>query len=420
MTRMIQMSRLGLPLVYLTVVGLGLVALLATGCARGPGAEADAGHQHDDVAHEESDDHDEHDEHGEEEGVVELSPEAVDRIGLATEPATLRPLDGRRATTGTLGFDEERLAHVASRVGGRLVRVPASLGATVAAGEVLAVVDSTELGEAKAALLRARARHEVARRRFERERSLHADRISSEQEVLEAEGQARETAADLAAMRETVRLLGLSDEAIEELSWDDPESSLVSVRAPFAGRVVAREATIGELVSLEDTLFTVADLAQVWLWIDLYERDLIHVEMGDRVEVRLDAQPDEMLTGKLAYVADQIDPASRTVRARVDLPNPERRLKPGMFARVALATGEEPAPVLAVPRSALQRDGGASIVFVRTDPGRFERRRVETGRATDDLVEILDGLTAGEEVVTEGAFLLRSQASSDELGGHHH
>lgn len=400
----------GLPLL------LALLTLLPLGCTRSGDDAGDAGARDAEGA--------EHGGHGEDEhghaGVVELTSEAIDRIGLQTEPAARHPLAGGRTTTGTLGFDEERLAHVAPRVAGRLVGVPAALGATVSAGEVLAIVDSTELGEAKAAFLRARARHEVAHRRFERERSLHADRISSEQEVLEAEGEAREAAADLAAARETLRLVGLSAEAIERLSWNDPDSSRVPVRAPFAGRVVARQATIGELVSPEDTLFTLADLSEVWLWIDLYERDLAHVRAGDRAEVRLDAWPEEAFAGELAYVADEIDPASRTVRARVDLPNRQRRLKPGMFARVTLATGEEPAPVLAVPRAAVQRDGAESVVFVRTGPGRFERREVAIGRIAGDLVEILGGLEPGDEVVTEGAFLLRSQASADQLGGHHH
>lgn len=405
MTRMTRMLSLAL-----------LAALLAAGCKGDVAQEEQADPRHAEVV--------ENGEHGEdehvEEGVVELTPQAIARIGLATSPVTRQSLTGRRTTTGTLGFDEERLAHVAPRVGGRLVEVPAVLGATVSAGEVLAVVDSTELGETKASFLRAHARHEVERRRFERERSLRADRISSEQEVLEAEAKAREAAADLAARREALRLLGLSDEAIDRLSWDDPESARVPIRAPFAARVVSRDATIGELVSPEDTLFTLADLSEVWLWIDLYERDLAHVEVGDRVEVRLDAWPEESFRGELAYVADEIDPASRVVRARVDLPNRKRRFKPGMFARVALATGEAPSAVLTAPRTAVQRDGSESIVFVRTGPGRFERREVAIGRTTDDLVEILGGLAAGDEVVSDGAFLLRSQASADELGGHHH
>lgn len=400
-----------------------LLALPAAGCTREVGHD-DKGHregeapEHEDHAEAGADEHG-HDEHGQE-LAVELGPEAIERIGLRTEPVARRAFAGLRTTTGTLGFDEERLAHVTPRVAGRLLRVPGSLGATVAAGEVLAVLDSTELGEARAAFLRARARHDVAERRFEREQALSADRISSEQEVLDAEAAARETAADRAAAREALRLLGLSSQEIEGLSWEDPKSSQVSVRAPFSGSIVAREATIGELVSPQDTLFTLADLSEVWLWIDLYERDLSHIATGARVEVRLDAWPSETFGGELAYIAAQLDPSSRTVRARVDLANRDRRLKPGMFARVGLASDDEPTPVVAIPRTAVQRDGDESIVFVRTAPGRFERREVEIGRVGDDLVEVLGGVEEGEDVVTEGSFLLRSQASADELGGHHH
>lgn len=417
---------------YLALV---LAAALAwMGCGQEPPGHEDTHHgdaHHDDAHHDEAPgEHAEGDEHGHgqgEEGVVELGAEAIERIGLATAPATSRSLDGRRTTTGEIGFDETRLAHVGSRVGGRLVRVPAELGEAVAAGEVLAVVDSVGLGEAKAAYLRARAHHEVARRRFERERSLHADRIASEADLLDAEAAARESAADLAAAREALRLLGLADAEIERLSWDDPTDARVAVRAPFAGKVVAREATLGELVSPEDTLFTVADLAEVWLWVDLYERDLAHVETGQRVEVRLDAWPGETFEGELAYIADQLEPESRTVRARVDLPNPNARLKPGMFGRVAVsaAGGEQGPPVLTVPRTAVQRagaqsDGRRAIVFVQTAPGRFERREIVLGRITDDLAEVVSGLAEGDDVVTEGAFLIRSQASADQLGGHHH
>jgi cobalt-zinc-cadmium efflux system membrane fusion protein len=401
-----------------------------SGCAPAPGPHHDGGtEEHGDEHGDDHGDehHDEHeDEHGSghdgEEVVVTLSPEARARIGLATAIAELRPLAGSRETTGALGFDENRLAHVSPRVEGRLVRVPGELGATVTAGQTLAVIDSMELGEAKAGFLRARARHEVARGRFERERDLRSDRIASEQEVLDAEGAAREAAADLASARATLRLLGLRESEIEDLSWEDAASTEVAVRAPFGGKIIERDATPGELVDPHTVLFTLADLSRVWLWVDLYERDLAHVQLGQEVQVTLDALGQERLEGKLNYIADQVTEDSRTVRARVDLPNPEGRLKPGMFARVSLAAQDLPTrEALTVPRAAIQRDGNQPIAFVATDsPDRFERREVRLGEITETLAEVVAGLEAGDEVVTEGAFLLRSQASADELGGHHH
>lgn len=419
------------PLSWMLVLATTLVL---TGCGAGEEPAHEDDHHgrgsHSEESPAEGDEH--HDRHGDEhghgaEGVVELGAEAIERIGLTTAPVTRQTLAGRRATTGEVGFDETRLAHVGSRVAGRLVRVPAELGETVTGGEVLAVVDSVGLGQAKAAYLRTRAHHEVARQRYERERSLHADRIVPEADVLEAEGQAREAAADFAAAREALRLLGLGDEEIESLSWERPTDARVALRAPFTGRVVEREATLGELVSPEDVLFTLADLSEVWLWVDLYERDLAHVEIGQRVEVRLDAWPGETFAGELTYIADRLEPESRTVRARVDLPNPDRRLKPGMFGRVVLSASADQTgpPAITVPRTAVQRggtpsEGAQSIVFVQTAPGRFERREVLLGRITDELAEVVSGLAEGDEVVTAGAFLLRSQASADQLGGHHH
>ena len=401
-----------------SAVGPAVAALLLLGCQSWDGGgEADEG-----ALGAEMEEHDEHGGEGDREDLVELSPEAIARAGLLTVPAGLERLVARRAMTGRVDFDETHLAHVGSRVPGRVVRVEAELGDRVGEGETLALIDSVELGQARAGHLRARAREEVAQRRFERERSLHVDRISSEQDVLEAEAAAREAAADLAVTRETLLLLGLSEEEILGLFWDQAGAAVVAVRAPFAGRVVAKEATRGELVTPERTLFTVADLGVVWVWIDVYERDLRHVGEGDTVEVELDAWPGETFTGKLTYLADQLDTASRTVRARVDLPNPDGRLKPGMFARVMLtASGEaEGEPAVVVPRDAVQRLGEAAIVFVRAGITRFERREVELGQVVGDLVEVRAGIAAGEEVVTEGAFLLRSEASSDDLGGHHH
>lgn len=420
-----------LPLILALIWAMGLVAL---GACRGPdGGEPPPEQEPGEGHHESGDEHgDEHHDPGEdghhhegEPGVVELSEEAMARIELATAPVRLQDLGSRWSTTGTVGFDETGLAHVASRVEGRLVRVPGELGDRVAAGDVLAVVDSVELGEARAAYLQGRARHEVARTRLDRERTLRADRISSEEEVLDAEAEERMASAALAAARERLVLLGLDRDGIASLSWDDPRPSQVAVRAPFAGTVVERHATRGELVTPDRTLFTVADLSEAWLWIDVYERDLRKVRPGAEIEVRLDAWQGEVFPGTVAYVGARLDPETRTVRARADLPNPDLRLKPGMFARVALAGsgGEDDGaaePVLTVPRRALQRDGQGAIVFVRTGPGRFERREVVVGAVTGELAEVVTGLAAGDEVVTEGAFLLKSQASADQLGGHHH
>lgn len=362
--------------------------------------------------HPPADDHDDR--------IVRLSPEAVERAGIATAPTALRSFAGELTTTGEVGFDERRIAHVTPRLGGRVVEIEAELGDRVEAGRTLAVIDSIELGKAKAAYLRARAHHEVARVVHERRRRLYEQGIASEEEALEAEADARAEAAELAAAEETLHLYGMDHEAIRRLHADDPEASLFVLRAPFDGKVVAKEVALGEIVDPNRTLFTVADLSVVWVWIDLYERDLRHVALGDEARVAVDAYPGEELVGRVTYVGDEVRPESRTVRARLDLGNPGERLRPGMFARVALSGPERTERVLAIPREAVQRHEDGDAVFVALGGNRFERRMVRLGRRGEAWVRVLSGLEEGEEVVTRGAFLVRSQASEDALGGGHH
>lgn len=400
-----------------------------------PASDVEDG-SHDESAHDESahsghreeSDHDHGHDHGHgEDGLVVLSEAALERIDLATSEAEMRSLSETVSTTGEVGFDERRIARVAPRLAGRLDRVDVELGAQVRAGQVLAVVDSVALGEAKAATLRARARYRVAEERYRREKDLYADRIVSEQDMLEAEAVAREVEADLRAAEQTLRLYGLTEEEVAGLEGNGGAASLHPVHAPLSGRVVEKHAVPGELVEPSHGLFTVADLSTVWVWIDVYEQDLHRVAPGDPVEVRFDAWPGETFTGRLVYLGDRVHRETRTVRARVDLPNPEGRLRPGMFARVRMEAdrrsrgeAEEPPAALAVPQAALQRSEDGFVVFIARGSGRFERREVVTGRRAGGYVEILSGLDEGEDVVTQGAFLLESQASADQLGGHHH
>ena len=222
-------------------------------------------------------------EHGEhEEEIVELTPEAASQIEIRTAPVTERALAAELETTGQVDFDETRLAHVSPRISGRVHRVDAILGQNVRAGEKLAEVDSIELGQAKAAYLQAKAKEELAGTSFERARTLFSDRIAAEQTVLEAEAERREATAALRTAEETLHLYGLSQAQVDALTYDDRRASIYPLRAPFAGTVVERHATLGELVTPERNLFTLADLNRVWIWIDVYQRDLGGVHIDDR------------------------------------------------------------------------------------------------------------------------------------------
>ncbi len=379
--------------------------------------------------HEDADHEREHLENGhgeaEHEDVVVLTADAASRSAIRTAAATTRVLVAERSTTGQVDFDQSRLAHVSPRITGRVHRVHATLGQRVRAGQRLAELDSIELGQAQAAYLQAKARAELAEKSHQRAMDLYADRIVSEQETIEAEASQRETTASLRAAEASLHLYGLRQEDIDSLAYDDRGTSIYPLSAPFTGTVVERHATLGELVTPERNLFTLADLGRVWIWIDIDQRDLGSVHLDDLARARIDAFPGEIFEGKLTYLSARVDADTRTVRARIDVPNPDAKLRPGMFVEVDLfdphvrENGKRESRQPAVPENAVVRDGDAFVLFVAQSDRRFARRVVEIGRQSGGWIEILDGVEAGEPVVVEGAFLLKSAFAESSLGGGH-
>lgn len=390
---------------------LMLMAALAAGCPR-KGNDEHRDDEHGEEGHDEhvEEGHDEHDEHG---GHVKLSPEALARVEIEVTEAERRNLSAQIRTTARVDYDQTRIAHVGPRVPGRVTDVSKSLGDEVEAGDVLATLDSVVLGETMAEHRSAAVEEELARKTLERERELLKEKLTSEQDVLEAEAAHKKALAAKRAAAEQLRLYG----------GRGVRGSTFKLRAPIAGKVVERHLTLGELVTPEDQVFTVADLSALWIWVDIFERDLARVHVGDDAMVVTDAYGSETFVGKVAYIMDEVDGDTRTVRARIDIPNPDGKLKPGMFAEVTLSDPHGEAAnereVVTVPPSAVLRDGEESIVFVKSGEGAFERREIETGVRTNALVEVRSGLKAGEEVVTKGGFLLKSEAEKGSMGGGH-
>jgi cobalt-zinc-cadmium efflux system membrane fusion protein len=355
------------------------------------------------------------------EGLVELTPEKRAAIEITTAEASLRRLSPQLETTGEVGYEQDRLAHVSPRISGRVIRVPASLGDEVAEGRTLAVIDSIELGQAKARFLSSRSRESVNRESYERELALYEDRISSQKEMLDAKADFLEAEAERESAQETLRLYGISPEQIRSLRSGEPGASTLPVRAPIAGRVVEKHVTVGELVTPSESLFTIADLGHVWIWIDVFERDLAKVHEGDDVQVRVDAFPDRDFVGEVTYLSSEVALETRAVRARIDVANSDRLLRPGMFATVRLTDphASEGAESLVVPTSSVVRSGELEIVFLPVAEGRFQAQPVETGRREGEWVEVVSGLAPGDEIVTKGSFLLKSELAREELGGGH-
>jgi cobalt-zinc-cadmium efflux system membrane fusion protein len=328
---------------------------------------------------------------------------------VATAPVALVKLAGDIQLVGAVSFDQDHLALVGPLVGGRVARLAVGVGDRVRRGQVLGEIESAEVGQARAEFIAARARTSATEINLRRETDLAERRISSARERELAEAQWITEHAGLRAATERLRAMGLTAADIATVERKD-QGGLIPMRAPIDGVVLRRSVTLGQAVERATDAFQIADTEHVWVNLDLYEKDLPRVHAGQRVEIRADAYPSEVFKGRVAYVVPEVDQATRTAKVRIALPNPGGKLSFGQLitARLVGDPSRMATPVLAIPRAAIQRVEGRTVVFVQTTAG-FQRRFVELGFSTGDEVEIRRGVEAGERVVADGAFLLKSE-----------
>lgn len=352
-------------------------------------------------------------EHAEQDSVVTLDSAAVRLAGIQLFTATPASSDALVAN-GTITYDANHVATVSSRAEARVLSVRADLGQQVRAGAVLALLESSEVGETRGDLERARANMDVARRNYDREQRLFAQSITSQKDLLEAEGAFRLAQADYNSAVARLRAVGAGAGA----------GATFGLASPISGLVVERNAGPGQVVGPSTNLFVVADLRHVWITVDVYEADLSRVRQGAAVVVSPAALEGQTFPGRVTYAGGVVDPASRTFKVRVELENPGQRLRPGMFAQVRIATPAA-VPVAgappSVPEIAVQELNGKQVVFVaRGATGRFVAREVTLGpRSAGGLVAVTSGIKPGEQVVARGAFQLKAEMLKASFGEDH-
>jgi cobalt-zinc-cadmium efflux system membrane fusion protein len=377
-------------------------------------------HEHDQHA---DHDHSKHTETKEPEaappGQVKLTPEAVKQAGIQTAPVVLGPLDNRVLFTGELVFNEERLAKIRSRVPGRVVQIVADYGQMVKPGDVLAIIDSVELSQAQMGSRQAAARFNAAQKAYDRARQLYEGKAISLAELQERQARLEVERADLENAQNRLRLLGAGDAAPASLPKGSRSGAIFALRTPIAGRVVDRKVTPGLVVKEDEELFTVADTSALWCFVQIPEKDLPSVTVGSQAKITVSSLSQEEFPGRVDYLADMLDKATRTIRGRVRLDNPQNRLKAGMFANIAIRVGQRTA--LTVPETAVLAANGALFVFVEMAPGTYQKHLIKTGAKGGGRVEVLEGLEADEPVVVQGGFTLKSElekgAARGGLGG---
>lgn len=349
------------------------------------------------------------------EATIAIDPEAAKRAGIKTEPVGEAMLAGSAAsgpiTTGVVQANAYKTTPVVSVVGGIVRRVAAELGQNVSQGQTIAVVFSDELAMAQSRYLNALAELEEHHKHHLRTVRLVEIGAASREELEQATTKLRTAESEVASQQQRLMLLGLGAKRIAQLKTPAQVSSEVNLPAPVSGTVINRAANPGEVISADKEIIRIADLSSVWVIGQVYEKDLGKVVVGSGASITSDAYPGRVFRGRVSYIDPTLDPATRTAQARIELANPGQALKIGMFVNVAFAAlggAESTTPV--IPKSAVQNINNQQVVFVETGSGStYAMRPVKLGPEINGQYPVVEGLTVGERIVTEGSFLLRAE-----------
>ncbi|MDH4154076.1 MAG: efflux RND transporter periplasmic adaptor subunit [Nitrospira sp.] len=340
--------------------------------------------------------------------LLRLTAEELSRMQLELSPVAQGEILSHREFPATVQANQNELAEVTALIRGRVVKVHVDVGQDVKKGTLLALLHSVDLGVAEGEHLKAEARLEEAERSHGRARELYENKAVSLAELQRREAAMKAARAESRETRNRLELLGVPREEIDRLDREHTIKADMPLRAPFDGRVITRNITKGEVVETDQTLFTVANLTDVWVIGNVPEKDIRFIRKDQTVNVVLAAYPHAIFSGTITYVGDMLDPATRTMSLRVTVPNPDRLLKPEMFAIISVYITSSP-DALSIPLAAVHDGPAGKMVFVQREAGVFETRTVKLGNEEGDGVRVFEGVQAGEQVVTKGSFALKSE-----------
>jgi RND family efflux transporter MFP subunit len=342
-----------------------------------------------------------------------ITPEQVQRAGMKIETVGERVSTDAtgQQTTGIVQPNSYRETPIMSLVGGIVRSVGPELGQSVRKGQTVAIVSSNDLADAQTKYLAAFAELEEHHKHHARTEKLVAIGAASREELEMATGKLKAAESEVANIRQRLLLLGLSSQRVSALRSTSQVSSEVSLPAPASGTVTSRTVNSGEVIEANKELLRVTDLSSVWVVGQVYEKDLGKVHVGSGASITTDAYPGRVFRGQVSYVDPKVDPQTRTAQARIELANSGQQLKIGMYVNVAFASlGGAESTVPVVPVAAMQNIGNRQVVFVATsDPNVFAMRLVRIGPETNGYYPVLEGLSVGDRIVTEGSFMLRAE-----------
>jgi membrane fusion protein, heavy metal efflux system len=340
---------------------------------------------------------------------LQISATSKARRELVLSRVMCKTITDRITATAIIEPDAGAVAHVTSEIPARVVKLVAQLGQQVSPGEPLVIMSSIQLGEAKTEYLKARSLERITSQRLQREQDLYSKKISPLKDLLEARVQQDSALAEYETAREKLRLL-IPASQINELRWSGNGRPLSEfpLSSPISGTLVKRDLAIGANVDRNSSApLMIINFDRVWVIANIFEHDLANLKTGDHVDIKADAYGDDVFPGQITYIGDEVDRTTRTVRTRIEVANPEHLLKPGMFAKASITSGNS-RQVLAAPESAIYQIDGHSVAFVAAANNEFEVRPVRLGSGGDGAIEVLSGLKEGEVVVEKGGLALKS------------
>ncbi len=348
-------------------------------------------------------------------------PENLNKITLPAEMAErvkvgklkLVELTDKLLVPSQIKVNEQSLTRVGANVTGRIIEVNAQLGDEVDAGTILARISSPELTTAQLAYLRAHSLTQLNARAAKRAKLLLAADVIGSAELQRREAELQVSRAELSAAKDQLRLLGVTESAVNALEKHGNILPSVAISVSNSGTVIERNVLSGQVVQPSDRLFKVAELSTVWAVGDVPEQNARNVTEGQHVEIHVPALGKSIFVGRIVYVADTINPVTRTVTVRTVVQNPERILKPAMLASMHIT--ETPRLYLAVPESAVVREANQDYAFIAEGNNSFLRVPVELDHVIGDVRPVLKGLTDGQQIVMEGAFHLDNERKLAEL-----
>lgn len=388
-------------------LALVAVAAVASGCQRNGQPSA---HDHD---------HESHSSATAEADNVRLSDAQSEFAGLEVKEASRQKSKSVLKAMGKLLAPKPRTAIVSHPFSGRVAKVHVSVGDWVEEGKPLITLESQEVGDAKSEFYKAVADLELSQLNLEREQHLMKQEIGLQKNLVAAEAAFKIAQSTAEAAEKTLHVLGFTEEQVREIAQTHQISPQITLFAPISGRVVVNEAVLGALVDASTEILRIIDTTVLWADAEIYEKDIAKVRTGQKVEIVVPAYPEKVFSGAVSYIGSLVDETTRTITVRAEVANPDAELKPGMFADVKILLNGDSA-MLVVPDQAILQDGNAKIVFVQVGD-LYERREVESGSLDGAYRQILGGLEAGDKVVVQGNYQLRSVLLSGVLqAGHTH